>query len=772
MSARPGPPAADLFGPLEAAAEASSESSGGSSGESSAGSSGGSSGEAAATLSVAVAAPIPAALDYAAPEPLPEGAFVSVPLGGRETIGVVWGAATGEAPKSKLKRIGRALDLPRMPAATRAFLARAADYTMTPLGEMVRLATRAPGLAEPAPTRRALRLGTGRLTRPTAAREKALSAFRRLIDGQDPAGATVSPAALARAAGVGAAVIAALVSDGALAETEAPRDPAYRPLDPDRARPHLSPAQADAAERLSRAVAERAFRPALLHGVTGSGKTEAYLEAVAECLRQGRQALVLLPEIALTDQFLARVEARFGARPAEWHSAVSATERRRCWRAIASGQARLAVGARSALFLPFRDLGLIVVDEEHDAGYKQEEGAIYHARDMAVLRASFCDAAVALASATPSLETWVNAEAGRYAKLSLPERFGAAVEPDVRAIDLRREKLDRESWITPTLARETAETLARGEQTLLFVNRRGYAPLTLCRKCGARAGCPHCDAWLVEHRFRGKLVCHLCGHEESARPSCRVCGSDQLAACGPGVERLAEEAAARFPEARIALLSSDVATSAQALRARIDEIARGDADIVIGTQIVAKGHNFPNLTLVGVVDADLGLQGGDFRAAERTFQLIRQVAGRAGRAEKPGRALLQTVGPDLPVMTALIAGDELGFLRAEAAERRAAEAPPFGRYLAVIFSGPDEGRVWEVAQRFAREAAPMRAAGAEVLGPAPAPIPRIRGKARVRILCVGPKGARLQDAARAWRDRAGRLNGVRVVFDVDPMSFL
>ncbi|MEO1328118.1 MAG: primosomal protein N' [Pseudomonadota bacterium] len=721
-------------------------------------------------VSVAVAAPVPGPYDYLAPEPPREGAFVTAPLGGRETIGVVWGPGEGGVDPKKLKRVGQALDLPPMPPETRAFLEKAADYTLTPLGEMVRLATRAPGLAEPAPTRRALKRGPGGLQRPTAARRKALETFERLTRNQ--AGGVMAPADLARAAGVGAAVVAALVEDGALVETAAPRDPPYAPLDPERPHAELSSAQAEAAEALSAMVRARAFQPALLHGVTGSGKTEAYLEAVAECLRQGRQALVLLPEIALTDQFLARVERRFGARPAEWHSAVSGVERRRCWRAIASGQARLAVGARSALFLPFRDLGLIVVDEEHDGGYKQEEGAIYHARDMAVLRASFSKAAVILASATPSLETWANADAGRYAKVSLPERFGTAVEPEIAAIDLRREGLDRDRWISPSLARETAETLARGEQALLFLNRRGYAPLTLCRKCGARAGCPHCDAWLVEHRFSRKLVCHLCGHEESAHAVCRECGSDELAACGPGVERLEEEARARFPEARVSILSSDVATSAQALREKIDEIARGDADIVIGTQIVAKGHNFPNLTLVGVVDADLGLQGGDFRAAERTFQLIRQVAGRAGRAEKPGRALLQTVGPDLPVMRALIKGDELGFLEAEAAERRAAEAPPYGRYLAVIFSGPDEAKVWEIAQLFARESAPIRAAGADLLGPAPAPIPRIRGKARVRMLAVAPKGARLQEAARAWRARVKRLNGVRVVFDVDPMSFL
>ena len=737
-----------------------------------------------AVVSVVPAAPTPKAYDYLAPSelgasdlgdaPLSPGELVLVPLGGRETIGVVWGPGTGEVARTKLKTVVRRLDAPALTEANRSFLERAAAYTMTPLGEMVRLATRAPQLAEPTPTKRALAKGEMRLgvdtLAPTKSREKTLAAFRRLTGDRDDA--LVSPAELARAAEVGAGVVNALAAAGVLRETLAPRDGDYPRPDPDRPRSALSDAQAQAAEALSAAIKSRAFRPILLHGVTGSGKTEAYLEAIAECLRQRRQALVLLPEIALTDAFLKRIEARFGARPAEWHSAAKGVERRRCWRAVGRGQAQIVVGARSALFLPFRDLGLIVVDEEHDGGYKQEDGAVYNARDMAVLRASLEQATIVLASATPSLETWANAERGRYGKVSLPERFGTAVEPEVRAIDIRRDKPDRNRWITPTLAHEIAETIKRGEQALLFLNRRGYAPLTLCRKCGERFGCPHCDAWLVSHRLSGKLVCHVCGHQESEPPKCRACGSDELAACGPGVERLAEEAKDLFPEARLAILSSDMATTTSELREVIDTIASGGADLIIGTQIVAKGHNFPNLTLVGVVDADLGLQGGDFRAAERTFQLLRQVAGRAGRAEKPGRALLQTVAPEQQVMRKLIEGDETGFLEHEAHIREAEGVPPYGRYMGVIFSGPEEKKVWAVAQAFARAAAPMRAIGAEVLGPAPAPISRIRGKARVRMLVRAERGAPIQAAAAEWSAAVKARQGVRVVFDIDPQSFL
>lgn len=731
-------------------------------------------------VAVVPAAPTPGPYDYLAPDDpnaaaLIPGSLVLAPLGGREVIGVVWGPGAGDVERRKLKTLLRPLDAPPLTAKNRQFLERAAAYTMTPLGEMARLATRAPQLAEPTPTKRMLAPGSLRFggdggLAATKSREQALAAFLRMTGGQP--GALVAPGDLAREAAVGAGVVQSLAAAGVLRDTLAPRDAAYPRLDPARPRSPLSDAQAAAAAELSAAVAARAFRPVLLHGVTGSGKTEAYLEAIAECLAQGRQALVLLPEIALTDAFLTRLEARFGARPAEWHSASRGVERRRCWRAVARGSAQVVVGARSALFLPFKDLGLIVVDEEHDGGYKQEDGAIYHARDMAVLRASVEGAAVILASATPSLETWANAERGKYEKVSLPERFGPAVEPKIASIDIKRDRPERNCWITPPLARAVAETIARGEQALLFLNRRGYAPLTLCRKCGARFACPHCDAWLVSHRFSGKLVCHLCGHQESEPPKCRECGSDELAACGPGVERLAEEAKALFPEARLTILSSDVAQSTAALRETIDEIASGQADLIIGTQIVAKGHNFPNLTLVGVVDADLGLQGGDFRAAERTFQLLRQVAGRAGRAEKPGRALLQTVAPEQPVMQKLIEGDEIGFLTHEA-ERRAAEGvPPYGRYLGVIFSGPDEAKVWAVAQAFARAAEPIRAIGAELFGPAPAPIARIRGRVRVRMLVRAARGAPIQQAAAAWGAAVKARQGVRVAFDVDPQSFL
>jgi primosomal protein N' (replication factor Y) len=577
---------------------------------------------------------------------------------------------------------------------------------------------------------------------------------------------------LSALAGVSTSVIKGLAAQGVVEEADTPRDAPYPTLDPDRPGKALTEDQARAAGALRAGVRAGAYGTTLLKGVTGSGKTEVYLEAVAETLRMGRQALVLLPEIALTAEFLTRVEARFGAKPAEWHSGVTMTERRRAWKMLGQGKAQLVVGARSALFLPFRDLGLIVVDEEHDSSYKQEEGALYNARDMAVLRASLTDAQVVLASATPSLESWANAEAGKYARLDLTSRFGDAVLPRMSTIDMRTEDLPAQSWLSPTLVGQVAATVQAGEQALLFLNRRGYAPVTLCRACGAQVGCDECDARMVEHRFLKRLVCHQCGATKPLPETCPACGVEgKMAAVGPGVERVAEEAAAAFPDAKLAVLSSDLFGSARALKARIEEIAAGDTDIIIGTQLVAKGHNFPRLTLVGVVDADLGLQGGDLRAAERTFQLMRQVSGRAGRADRPGHALLQTFQPEHPVIRAILAGDEEAFWRAEAAEREAAGMPPYGRLAGIVISAPDAAAAFDVGTHLARTDAPIRAAGGVVYGPAPAPIARVRGRHRVRLLVKAPKGVALQAAIGRWIGGLKLPGQVRLSVDIDPQSF-
>mgnify|MGYP002777805706 CR=1 FL=1 len=720
-----------------------------------------------ALVGVLTAEPLGRPLDYRAPEGgCAAGAFVEVPLGPRRVMGVVWGPGRGDWDPARVRPVTRVLDAVPMRDEMRRFLARMADYTLTPLPAMLRLATRAPGLGDAPQMRRVYRLAGAVPNRMTEARFRVVEALRSF------AGAEVTLRELCEAAQVGPGVVKGLVAAGVVAEGDAARDGPYPRLDPE-GRVRLEGDQVPAGDALVAAVAQGGYSATLLKGVTGSGKTEVYLEAVAECLRQGRQALVLLPEIALTADFLARVEARFGARPAEWHSGVTATERRRLWKMAAMGEAPMVVGARSALFLPFQDLGLIVVDEEHDTSYKQEDGVLYNARDMAVLRAREAGCAIVLASATPSLESWANAEAGKYARLDLGARYGAAELPDMRAIDMRAERLAADRWISAPLAGAVRARIGAGEQSLLFLNRRGYAPVTVCRACGHQMGCDHCDARMVEHRFQKRLVCHQCGATKPmplACPSCHVEG--KMAPIGPGVERLAEEVAEAFPEARVAVLSSDLFPSARALKAQIALIAEGGADIVIGTQIVAKGHNFPHLTLVGVIDADLGLMGSDLRAAERTFQLMRQVAGRAGRGERPGLALLQTHQPEHGVIRAILGGDEEAFWRAEAEERRLAGVPPYGRLAGIILSSPDVNQVFAFGAELARRDAPLRRIGAQVFGPAPAPIARVRGRHRVRLLVKADKQAPLQAAVAEWMGQLRAPGSLRVAIDIDPQSFL
>ncbi|MEM6373467.1 MAG: primosomal protein N' [Pseudomonadota bacterium] len=720
-----------------------------------------------ALVAVLTTQPLDRALDYKAPEGgCHLGAFVEVPLGPRKVLGVVWGAGKGDYDYAKVRSVLRVLDVAPMRAEMRSFLEKAAAYTLTPMPAMLRLATRAPGLGDPPSMRKVYRRGPDDPDQMTDAR-------RRVLEFLAEYGTlSFTLKELAELAGVTSSVIKGLVKQGAVAEEDSPRDLPFPPLDPNLPGKVLTQDQARAAAHVADAVRADTYGTTLLRGVTGSGKTEVYLEAMAACLNAGRQALVLLPEIALTAEFLKRVEVRFGARPAEWHSGATMTERRRIWRMVGIGQAQLVIGARSALFLPYQNLGLIVVDEEHDTSYKQEDGVLYNARDMAVLRASLLGAQVVLSSATPSLESWANAESGKYTRLDLEARFGPAVMPSMKAIDMRAEKLPADRWVSDTLKNAVDARLAQGEQAMLFLNRRGYAPITLCRACGHQVGCDQCDARMVEHRFLKRLMCHQCGETKPMPTICPSCeAEDRMAPVGPGVERLGEEAVKLFPDARVAVLSSDMYGSARALKAEIESISAGGADVVIGTQLVAKGHNFPNLTLVGVIDTDLGLQGSDLRAAERTFQLMRQVAGRAGRAKKPGTAMLQTFQPEHPVIRAILAGDEDGFWRAEAAEREAAGVPPYGRMAGIILSGPDVAQVFDAANALARNPAPLSRIGAQVFGPAPAPIARIRGRHRVRLLVKAGKGVALQGAIAQWISQLRLKGELRLAVDIDPQSF-
>jgi primosomal protein N' (replication factor Y) len=710
--------------------------------------------------------PFPGPFDYRVPpelEPQP-GDVVLVPLNRREEVGVVWDAPADErVPDRKLKLIIGVLDTPPMRLPLRQFIDWVAAYTLAPPGEVMAMALRVvtAGTGQPATGwRRAAPLPESRIT---PARQKVLDVLAEA----EPR----STSALARLANVSSSVVRGMADAGLLVPALLPNEPPFAIPNPAHAGQILSGDQKVAAAALRQAVAGREFSVTLLDGVTGSGKTEVYLEAVAECLHQRRQALVLLPEIALSTQWLERFERRFGVAPAIWHSDLASRVRRITWRAVAEGAAPVVVGARSALFLPFPDLGLIVVDEEHETAFKQEEGVVYHARDMAVVRARFCAAPTVLVSATPSLETVANVEAGRYARITLPHRHGGAVLPAVAAIDMRATPPERGRFLAAPLVEAIRDTMARGEQAMLFLNRRGYAPLTLCRHCGHRMQCPNCTAWLVEHRVRRALQCHHCGHMVPIPDECPACGAmHSLTPVGPGVERITEEAAELFPDARRLVMASDTMTGPNAAAEASRAIAAREVDLIIGTQIVAKGWHFPHLTLVGVVDADLGLAGGDLRAAERTVQLLHQVAGRAGRAEAPGRVLLQTFSPEHPVMQALVEGDLAAFMAREAAQRRPGHWPPYGRLAALIVSADDAPAADALARDLGR-AAPS-GVGIEVLGPAPAPLSILRGRHRRRLLLKTRRDVAVQPILREWLAKVPVARGARVEVDVDPVSFL
>lgn len=715
---------------------------------------------------------IPVAIDrpysYRIPDgmELAPGDVVAVPLGPRTVLGAVWRLhdTAGGVAHNRLKDVAYRYEGPAVPHQVRRLCDWIADYTLASRGMVLRMAVRHPDDLAPAKPRQGVRLtGTppGRLT---PARSKVLAVMADgLARGKGEA---------AREAGVSSGVVDGLVDEGALEAVLLPPESVAEPLDPDYAAPTLNDAQAEAAQALADAVAARSFSVSLVDGVTGSGKTEVYLEAVAEALRQGRQALILVPEIALTGQFLDRFANRFGHRPAAWHSGVGATRRGRVWTGVAEGQVQAVIGARSGLFLPFRDLGLIVVDEEHEGAYKQDDGVHYHARDMAVVRARLHDIPVVLASATPSVESRVNADRGRYRRLILPERFGGLSMPAIRTIDLRKAGPARGRWIAPALEQAIAETRAAGGQSLLFLNRRGYAPLTLCRTCGERIQCPNCSAWLVDHRFRNRLICHHCGFNTRPPEHCPKCEAvDSLTACGPGVERLAEECATLFPDARLMVLSSDMAGGVERIRREIEAVAAGEADIVIGTQLVAKGHNFPLLGLVGVIDADLGLSTADPRAGERTFQLLQQVIGRAGRAREGSRALIQTHQPDHPIIQAIVKGDREGFYEAEIAMREEAKLPPFGRLAALIVSAEAQADAYTYARMLVRAVPP--GSNVQVLGPAEAPLALVRGRHRVRLLARSARAFDLSGWLRGWLSSVEAPRGnVRLEIDVDPQSFL
>ena len=724
-------------------------------------------------VSVLLPLPLSSPYDYLVPHgvDVERGSFVQVPLGRRNVTGVVWGASQGTVGPERLREIGKLADLPPMPLETLEFIEWVSKYTLSKLGSVLRMAMSVPSaLATPkAVTGYKLMSGINGKCESVPRGFRLTNERKRIIQILED-GKPRRPSEIANAAGTSLSVVRGLANAKILKAITLTEKRMVAKPDPDLARAVLNEAQAIASQSIVK-ILDQGYSVSLIDGVTGSGKTEVYFEAIAAALRLGRQVVVLLPEIALTANWLDRFEKNFGAPPVTWHSNLPLSERRRNWLSALEGTAKLVVGARSALMLPYKDLGLIVIDEEHDLSFKQEESVIYNARDMAIVRARIGDFPIVLSSATPSLETMDNVWRNRYRHLSLPTRFSGVKLPDISLIDMRNEKLARQSWLSTSLANLVNETLKAGEQIMLFLNRRGFAPLTLCRACGHRLECPQCTAWLVEHRLHGRLQCHHCGYATRLAKNCPTCQvEDQFAACGPGVERLAEEVCMRFPDARVEIMSSDSVRKAIDARLLVGRMEAGEIDILIGTQIMAKGFHFPMLTLVGVIDADLGLTGGDLRAAERTYQLLHQVAGRAGRATRPGHVLLQTYQPEHPVMVALLRGDRDHFMKMEAEARREHNMPPYGRLVGIIVSGTSLDAV-EKTSNFLSKTAPQTE-GFYVLGPAPAPIAVIRGRHRRRLLVRARKDLYIQDILRRWLFATKTEKGTRVSIDIDPYTFM
>lgn len=725
--------------------------------------------EAFAYAEVLVTLPFGDVFDYRYPlnVPLQPGSIVQIPFGKRDLYGVVSVLKNKTStPPHKIKDVISVVTWCALKEQDLAFLKWMSDYTMIPKGLVLKMFLSSPMAFEPEKPLYAYKISkdfSGSLT----------DKQRLVVKWFKGKTTAYSSADIQKGAGVSAAIVKGTLGKGALILV--PFSTVSKNPDENYLKMSYSPEQQEVVESLSRAVAAQRYEAILVEGVTGSGKTEVYFEAIAQALRERRQSVVLLPEISLTPQWLERFEKRFGTEPVGWHSQMTPVQRRKAWQRIAKGEAPVIVGARSALMLPYLNLGLIIVDEEHETSYKQEESAIYHARDMAVARAYHLGVPIVLVSATPSLESYVNAKEGKYTFLKLPHRHGGATLPSLEIVDMRSHDKKATQGTIQFMATKVraalVDAVSKGEQALLFLNRRGYAPLTLCRGCGERLECPHCTAWLVQHKSMERLQCHHCGFVAKRPKTCPKCEEEEsFIPCGPGVERIAEEVKALLPEARVLIMASDAFETTADLVKAIERIQKGEVDVIIGTQMMAKGHHFPKLTLVGVIDADLGLSGGDLRACEKTYQLLQQVSGRCGRAEKKGHVLLQTYYPDHPVLQALVANDKGAFIKQEILMRQTAAMPPYTRLAALICSSQDQQLVEQWVRTLGRNA--PRIEGVEVLGPAQAPMAILRRYHRWRFLVRAPKNYPLQKYLKSWLATLEVPRQIKLQIDIDPISFM
>lgn len=713
-----------------------------------------------------------AGYDYRLTGPATLGQFVACRVMNRPYIGVVWGFGDSGLPPEKIKDVSAVYDA-RLAITDLQWIAKMSGWTLMAPGAVLRLIVNVPDAFSPPKMEQLYGLNITDAVRMTASRQAVADAFAS--NDNEPMSATD----VQNIARVSPSVVRTMISGGILV----PKEQRARPTEYNSPEYHdcgnivLNPEQQSAADVIGAAIDRGGFSVHLLDGITGSGKTQVYFDAAWRAYSRGGSVLLMMPEIALTAQFMHRFAARFGAAPVVWHSNLTAARRREIWRGVLRGEIRMVVGTRSALFLPWQNLGLIVVDEEHDTSYKQEDMGNYHARDMAVLRGKIAGFPVVLASATPSAETLQNVASGKYQVLRLTSRVGGAQLPKIETIDLRENRPEpyqvsdvlNNGFLSVPLCNAISDTIAAHRQVMLFINRRGFAPIVQCKKCGWVAGCPDCSVGMTYHRAVGKLLCHMCGRTAPMPTKCPDCGGD-VSMRGAGLEKIAEEVSVRFPSARVALVSSDTISTRQSLERIVAKMESGEIDIVIGTQILAKGHHFPNLTLVGVVDADMGLFGTDFRAAEHTFQQLFQVAGRAGRGEFPGRVLLQTYQPQHPVLCAICAGDRDAFMAADMASRQSAKMPPFGQLIAAIVECQREDTLKKYCAGLA--AAAPRAPGVKIMGPIAAGVYQIRNWYRMRFLVMGGPTTLLQPVVAHWLRAIKQPANMRVKVDVNPQNFM
>lgn len=698
------------------------------------------------------------------------GKIVEVPFGAGFQIGVVYSMnATTDLTIDKIKPIKKVYDFPPLSFNLLRFAEWVAGYNMAPLGMVLKMIISVKAVFEPSPMTVLYALSGKTLAE---AKLKNSDARWRVMDLLKHAPYTRQE--IASGAGVSQSVIKTLIDAQVLQPIYMENKREFLEPVGDFMKVDLTKEQQDASEFLCRKI-NSGFSVTLLDGVTGSGKTEVYFEAIARALQEERQVLILVPEISLTAQWLERFKKRFGVRPAVWHSGLGLKERVDTWKAIIEGRVKVIVGARSALFLPYTKLGLIVVDESHDHSFKQEDFVNYQGRDMAIVRAHIEHFPVILSTATPDLETLVNVEEGKYECVRLKNRFAQATLPAIKVIDLKKDKPKSGewgvSWLSPSLVEALENNLKRGEQSVLFLNRRGYAPLLICRDCGHRIECPSCSAWLTEHKNAQKMMCHHCGYVDEIPEICPHCGSKEgLTACGPGVERVAEEVKARFPQAKVEILSSDNAGSFKAVSEIVEKMEKHEIDILVGTQIIAKGHHFPSLTLVGVVDADLGLMSADLRATEQTYQLLAQVAGRAGRGDKKGVVYVQTVYPENNVLKALINHDRDSYVAFEKNARKLLNYPPYGKLASIIISAHNQKIAAKVAEALGKCAPNLNSV--TVLGPAPAPLFLLRNQYRFRLLLKADRSVNIQKILQKWVSMIDIPSNVKLEIDINPYSFM